>query len=318
MKKLIFLLSLALLPLLSSAQTYTPLNLDTSCYWIQDYFYYTGFTPSPTMVHGEVIQYVAGDTTVMGNKYYKIQGYSTTTKQYGSIYYINTEYHRYNCYSPLIYIRDDSVNKRILAIFSFAPFSEFTLLDFNLNVGDSMNHCFPSSNVNIDSISSINYNGVFRRTLFGSKIPSVHQGYNRIEGIGANLNFPDIRCGEWDVPVFKLNAFIKGGNIQYRNPIFPIDSCYRKPRANPICWPLSVVDQAREGANVFYSQNKLRLTNISSPTSVKLFSMTGAVLFEKKRIASDYLKDFSGLPAGIYILSVQSTKWVENKKVLIQ
>ncbi len=317
MKKLIPILLIAFAPLFSQGQAYTPLNLDTSCFWIQRYYdYYAG-----VQAQGEVLQYVEKDTLIGPYKFHIIKGYCTdpVLPPTSSGWYI------YNCYNPKIIIREDTLNKKIYR-FHQAIGLETIWLDFNYNVLDTV-VCYDTVTNDpcliVDSINLVNHYGISSRTTYANwysntSPPFIPQtGITMLmEGIGMNYNFPDERFGEWGIPRFTLDAFVKNGTILYKKDFYPVDSCYRKLRTFS-CWPLSVNDKNKIDNKVSFINNVLSIEEVSDKLTIKLISLNGQVLFERKFMNNDMLA-LSNYPTGIYILSLQTSKGIENRKILIR
>ena len=318
MKRLISVLLLAFSFLSSHAQTssYTPLDLDTSCYWIQSYYDHHGTNPTYT-VTGEVFQHVEKDTFILGKKYLKIVGHPSlpmvgTSNGFGP-------FRRYNCYNPTIFLREDTITKKV---YKFYPFdtSEHVLLNFDLSVGDTVTHNPPLfqntyPQYPIDSINFVNYNGTNRRTYFASSILD----YRRIEGIGANRNFPDVGGSEFGAPMFTLRCFVKNNNIMYRNNGFPVDSCYRKPNLRPVyCWPIGINDIERTITKINFTNNTIRFNNELENIVLTLVNSTGQLLLKENLTKGQYSKNLSHLPKGIYFIQIQSDKVIKSKKILVQ
>ena len=319
MKKTITLFLISLAPLLSKAQAYTPMNLDTTCFWIQRYHdYWAG-----TQAQGEVLQYVEKDTIIGQHKFHIIKGYCTDPylPPASSSHYI------YNCYNPKIIIREDTANRKIYRFYTNLGL-ETIWLDFNFfNVQDTVTCLDTSSNdpcLIVDSIKNASHYGLTSRTIFanwysnGSPSFTPQTGLSKlIEGVGLNYNFPDERFGEWGIPWFTLEAFVKNGSVLYKESLYPIDSCYRKSRKLG-CWPLAVNDKKINNENLKYSNNMLELKSENIHYSLSLISMSGKLIWRIENVGQNFSKDFSGLPTGVYVLSIQSEQGVENRKILIR
>ena|GEM_PF-4500480 len=270
----------------------------------------------------EKVQYVEKDTIVNSKIYHLIKGYNTTMVSYGFSGAYNAAAHTYNCYRPkIILIREDTLTKKIYTLWGSG---EKTLLDFNLNLGDSLNYIPPDtssySKFPVDSIGFNPYMGILRRIQFGNygQAPSSTNSYFTIEGIGATLNFPDARTGEWGIPVFTLRAFIKNKNVLYKDSQFPIDSCYRKPRVSS-CWPSSTFNVETGTFHSNFNQNTLNITNpMNKKLRITILNLQGQPIFNLQSKQQQIQHRIENVGTGIYILSVQSIKGMRTKKIFIQ
>ncbi len=319
MKKLFPIFIFICASLFSQAQSYQyiPLDLDTSSFWIQKYHYYSGNSGSPIQINGEVVQYVEKDTIINTKTYHKVRGYNTTYIPLMGSLAFNTAADKYNCYNPIIYLYDDTVNQKVL---SWYPSNDVSLLNYNLSIGDSLNYLPPSTSTYakfpVDSTSIKTYFGVSRKTMFGT-MTFGNTLYWTIEGVGASVNFPDVGSGEWGTPLFSLSAYLKNDTVLYKDQNFSSDSCYKKQRGNSACAPLSISEKEVIRSLVTYSNNKLNIERVNMQLDISLISMHGNVLLKERSIGR-YSKDLSYFPAGIYILSIQSPNGIDNRKILIR
>ncbi len=317
MKKQILLLAICLIPFFSKAQ-YTPLNLDTSCFWIQQYHDYHGSQPQIN-IYGEVLQYVEKDTTIMGQVYHKVRGYPTanmvgTTNDIGALW-------SYQYYNPRIFIREDTVAKKIFGISNFSPFTEVVLLNFDVQIGDTITYA-PASALNyigaqVDSINMATYFGINRRTIFADFANTFNADYKRIEGVGATLNFPAAGIAEWDIAVYTLQAFVKNNTVLYKDSVYPIDSIYRKPAYRFA--PVAVQNVSAVRFSSMFSNNNLVIQNPKNEElKINVLNLQGQPIFTLKSKENNIQHRIENVAAGIYILSVRSEKGVENKKIFVR
>jgi hypothetical protein len=299
----------------AQAQTYTykPLNLDTSSFWIQEFHVYYGF---PQLnLKGEVLQYVEKDTLINNKTYSKIRGYCTVPYRDSFSFHPWFSLSELNCYNPTIFIREDTVAMKVYRLESMVTFNEVVLLDFDLQVGDSISHIPPDSlgyGFPVDSISMVNIEGVNRRVYFTNPIGI----YERIEGIGANMNFPDVGASEWGTPRFSLKTFVKNNTVLIRRVGYPIDSCYKKSRALN-CWPLAMSELHAAEIGYYFSNNMLYISNYITPIKFEVFNPSGQSVFKDNVKVGFYEHDFYNLPKGIYIIHIQSEEKQLIEKILV-
>ena len=103
MKNLLFF-SAILFTCQASAQSYIPLHLDTSCFWVLDYKQYDAYW----VASGEHTAYVAGETTFNGKNYFVIDAYPSAAPYVSSLIYLN-QYMNGNTN----YLREDTAAKKI-------------------------------------------------------------------------------------------------------------------------------------------------------------------------------------------------------------
>lgn len=301
----------------SQSQPYTPMDLDTSSFWIQEYKYYYG---SPYVeISGEVLQYVAGDTSLNNQTYKIIRGYCTRSHSHLSSGYDYLQAKLLACYNPTIYIREDTASKQILMLGgNNSTTQEVELLSYNLSVNDAMSYIPPVFGPvplsSIDSIKYYNYFGVNRRSIYNRF--SLY-AYVRIEGIGATLNFPDFGASEWNTPMFVLNTYVKNNTVLYKRDQYSIDSCYRKAKIN-YCSPVNSSHLSKKTFTYTFSHNTLLVQNPQNEKlKIVLLNLQGSVLFEQESQESRIKKEIRNIASGIYILSIQSSHGVQNKKIFV-
>lgn len=319
MNKIIPIFLLVLAPLFSKSQVYTPLNLDTSCYWIQSY---NDYQAGPK-AWGEVLQYVEKDTLIGPYNYHIIKGYCTDP----SLPITSYAWYFYNCYNPKIIIREDSVSRKIYR-FDLNQGLEIIWLDFDFSLQDTVlcldtTYSNPPPCLIVDSVKITNHYGLSSNTVYSNWYTTILPPFVPLtgitifmEGIGINYNFPDAASGEWGIPRFRLEAFVKNDSILYKSDFYPIDSCYRKPQTFR-CWPSSVKDTEENNSNIVYSANRLIIKDCQEGVKLRLIDMSGKIYYEKY-FQYPEIVDFSNYSTGIYILSIQSSKGIENRKILIR
>ena len=314
MKTLITFILIAFAPLFSLGQAYTPLGLDTSCFWVQQYF--VSYPGQSFAVNALVQNYVEKDTLIGTYTFHKIRGYSIESVPIDQWHSSNDIQliMDYRCYNPILFLREDTVLKKL---FRFDPDIglEYEYLSFDLQLGDTTSYTsdtiYSSSAPYfiIDSIDMASYYGITSRTYFSTF-------YDRIEGIGAIANFPlDWRI-EFGSPVFQTHYYVKNGNVIYKDQAYMASQCVWRSKAyNPCSWATSTTVFEKKKL-IKYSNNNLSIETPGKFT-ISLYTSVGS-LIDRKESKETYNKDLSIYPLGIYILSLQSSKGIENRKILIR
>ena len=142
MKNLLFF-SAILFTCQASAQSYIPLHLDTSCFWVLDYKQYDAYW----VASGEHTAYVAGETTFNGKNYFVIDAYPSAAPYVSSSIYLN-QYMNGNTN----YLREDTAAKKIY-FYSMSGNTEKIYLDFDLQPGDTT-IAYGDKSYLIDSVAS--------------------------------------------------------------------------------------------------------------------------------------------------------------------
>ncbi|MBL7755122.1 MAG: T9SS type A sorting domain-containing protein [Chitinophagaceae bacterium] len=274
-------------PLLS--QVYQPIGIDTSCYWITEGTITDGLHQC-IFEHALVVE---KDTTINGKLYQKCHKYITflscsPTNSYLSNYVIQQAH-------PIL--REDSSAK---ILYSLDSGTEVVMVNFNLNVSDSLKDCTHMNTGMIDSVVIKNFNGTNRRVTY-----SVFPGYlgtpyiyETIEGIGSNLG---MTCPAWGT---KLKCYSKGGIELYNSTACP------KPA------PLATTHPETQTLTTQLYGQKLYLTNPkSSELKVKLINSWGQVVYTIKTREINYTLNMMELPEGMYIVSIESD--TESKRFKI-
>lgn len=321
MKK-VLLISFLFIAKMSLAQSYIPMNFDTSSVWVHLARVYINSSP-PAYGYGETVSYVEKDTVINNKIYFKINMYMT-----------------YNSGPPAFfvpiqsikttdYFREDTALRRVYKLINGV---DSTVIDFNAKVGDTIywgtEHynssrylCVLFNKVySIDSIITIPTEyGINRRAQYW-----MHDLYNgqisahSIEGVGLHYQFPfDEFGGEWDLPGHICQCYKQHDSVKYFNPqdiSFIKDSCYKKP-----IMPLSNRDFEKYKDLLIYSNGEKIIINNTNRKSmkIKLLSITGAVLFEDHFEALDYRRDLQGLSSGLYFLYWENERYNGTEKIWV-
>jgi hypothetical protein len=97
------------------AQNYIPMNLDTSCFWVNDASFYNGFSGSPVYCNYESTSYVEKDTIINGLHYFKIISYLSTHLSANPSWAIN-ECNFIDKTNRVSFMREDTILKKKLYI----------------------------------------------------------------------------------------------------------------------------------------------------------------------------------------------------------
>lgn len=288
MKK-VFLIILLFVSMKSFSQAYTPMNFDTSCYWVNSLNIYFG----GTTCSGSLVSYIEKDTLINVQQYFKMTNYASTIDVGG------------NCvkgFNGSLFVREDTFQRKIYKY--IGGNLEEVLVDFNLNTGDTLK--IGIGHFHIDSISTDTIFGNSRRrqwyhTLLGGK-------QSTIEGIGNSINFPyGGYYGEWDTPYFQLQCYGKNGTIYFGQ-----QNCTKTAPAS-----LILLDKSNISLN--FSENILTVKNNTEPFILSVFNLFGNEVFTEKTDDNHYSKDLSSiLQNGFYIVTVHDKKNKSVLKVFIQ
>lgn len=281
----------------SNGQSYIPLNLDTSSYWVFDYrSYFAG-----EAVHGEKTTQVFGDTIISGKKYFKLVTFATIPPEV-----FNPTYLGYYYTKDTQLIREDTITKQVFE-YIYGAIGDNLILDFNLSIGDTMPMIDyqPFNNFFVDSIDSQLILGVTRKiqhSHFGLIVPD----YQTIEGIGATINFPPHGIGEWGIPFYTLKCYSKNGVQLFGDASTP---CIKS-------FPLTFQEKTISNIECKVQNRNIIIENSSlNKLEVKLINLNGQII-SKETTTQAYLNlNYNSIPSGIYILHISSNKNVLNKKI---
>jgi hypothetical protein len=290
------------------AQSYIPLHLDTSCFWVNDARFYSGNSGSSVYCNFEVTSFVQKDTMVNGKQYHKILSYASSPLSADPNWAIascNTVFKRFQ----VSFIREDSAQQKIFLLdFSISASIEKEI-NFLKNSGDSITMVQNGAKGLIDSIAVVNYNGINRKTLFGFYTSNLYQT-KWIEGIGSNRNFPLIGFGEWGIPAYILKCYSKGGLTLYGDSLQP---CIKKTMD-----ALVINDVAKLNVNISCNKNFITINNTENKQlQMQLFDVMGHRLMNQT-IASNLSKIECNCSNGIYFIKVFDQAKVVTQKIIIE
>lgn len=299
MKKIIAIL-IILNSLTSRGQSYVykPLDLDTSSYWVHNFYFYYG---QPYYeCHAEKISKVEKDTIIGAFKFHKLITYTSEVlpsapQQPCELLYMKEHFVRY--------IREDTIAHLVIDNFNNI------LMDFNANVGDTIDMGIGAMNPVVDSISIKIINGIDRKIKWCHWGPN-SKPFETIEGIGASFNFPDNLYGEWQIPCYEMVCFNKKGV-----KLFPNDSttlCPMKPPA-----PVSIEDVQIESLKYKIYNKQLIVESDRYPVFVCIHNMIGNTVLNRT-ITDKSPIDLYNYKPSIYILSINNTKKKLIDKIKIE
>ncbi|MBK8328892.1 MAG: T9SS type A sorting domain-containing protein [Bacteroidetes bacterium] len=271
-----------------SQNAYTPMNFDTSCYWINDLLiYFGGATCSGTLV-----TYIEKDTLINTQQYFKMTTYATDLGIGG------------NCamgFNGSLYIREDTSNR---ILFKYVNGNtDDTLLNYHLNTGDILK--IGIGNFQIDSVSIDTVNNIPRRIQWYHTIFGYQQA--TLEGIGNTMNFPYAYYGEWDTPYFQLRCYSKNGITLYGS-----GNCIKTA-------PVSSSAIDKNNLSVQVADQRITITNINTPCTLNVYDLLGNQVYRKQIVDDHYTVDLSTLlQNGFYLISVVNTKSHYTLKMVVK
>jgi hypothetical protein len=285
------------------------MNLDTSCFWVNNFYYYQGFSGGPFSCSGETTSYVEKDSIINNIEYKKIVTYSSS--DFSSS--VNTFQMIFQCYSIApkhfsTFFREDTFQKKIFRIIDFTSGQEELLSDFNLQIGDTLKY-LGNFNPIVDSIGTENFNGVLRKVIY-STINS--NTYKLIEGVGGNINFPLLGYGEWGIPIHTLKCYSKGGQIIYGDTSQP---SLKKPAI-----AVSTKDIFKNSFTLNYSNNSFQINNPNNEKlKIVLLDLMGNKIISETTNSIYYQSKIAhSISTGIYFLQVGNEKGSVVKKIAVE
>jgi hypothetical protein len=244
----------------SQSYTYKKFDLDTSCFWVYDYYYY-GNQPECA---GEKIISVEKDTIIGTNTFYKLRIY-TSIKTITSLSCEGTILNYFK--ETNLYVREDTINQTLVDV------NNNVLIDYNLNVGDTLNIGLNNQNPTVDSATIDTINGIPRRRMWS------HFGlgniYTTIEGIGANMNFLVHQYGEWLTPAYReLKCYSKNGTTVY--PDNSNSTCVKN-------YPVNITEINRESSFYEYlGRDIFKINSLLYPIEIQILDFNGRMLYKKQ------------------------------------
>lgn len=249
----------------SQSYTYKKLDLDTSCFWVYDYYYYQGGYPE---CQGIKVISVEKDTLIGLNKFFKLRSYTSDKNISWPTYICDPMYFS----DKFIYLHEDTITEKVTDKFGKV------IVDYHLSVGDTMDIGLSFNNPQVDSVTIDTINSIPRRIMWGHYGTLTHY-YNTIEGVGANMNFPFHEYGEWLTPVYRqLQCYSKGGVTLYpNNPSTPCTKNFPAQISTFKKQPFSFQQ---------YGLDKIIINSDTYPIELSLFNLSGQLVFKSKVLNS--------------------------------
>lgn len=283
----------------SQSYTYKKFDLDTSCFWIYDYYFYGGGTGLPECA-GEKIISVEKDTIIGANTFYKLRIY-TSIKTITSIGCEGTIVNYFK--ETNLYVREDTLNQTIVDV------NNNVLIDYNLNVGDTLNIGLNYGNPIVDSVTIDTINGISRRRMWSHF--GIGNIYSTIEGIGSNMNFLIHQYGEWQTPSYReLKCYSKNGVILYPNNSTTAFIKYG---------PVNLEEINREKSSYQYLGNDIfKINSPRYPVELRLLDFNGKTFYAKviyNDLPIKILLDLKSQPP--MILQLVNEQGIKNYKLKV-
>lgn len=300
MKKFLFAI-LILLSFEVKAQSYSyiPMDLDTTCFWVWEYHNYNGL---PIIIcYGVIVTDIVGDSTFNGYKYFKMRHYWTDLNACNISIDVTQE--------GFDWIREDTLAKILY------NWNQDTIINFNLDIGDTLEVGVPSSYapILVDSVTYDYIGGMNRRRIWGevNAFPSVI--FSSIEGVGLTINMPGFLWNEWATPRYTLLSYCKQNTLLY-NKDTSYNTCVKPPKMKG---NIGVLDQRGVNFKYIFQNNQLTLTESDTwPVKLRIYDLSGKIILQKDCLRYVPI-DISYLESGIYVLHLENKKEVLNKKIHI-
>jgi len=274
--------------------SYIPLNLNNTCYWINHYTRY-----DPILVcEGDILTYVEKDTIINSLTYHLLRSKILDET-------IACTNNQINFKNTTIYLREDTIQKKLYRLYD-GPLFEIPYIDYNLSVSDVIQGCIPYSI--IDSINYTTVNNVVRKSQWFN-VPTI--GISRtIEGIGSTISFPFCMNNTgMGYTVFELKCYKKDGQLLYSKNVN--DTCYTS-------FPVNILPQQENQIVVSFFQNTLSISNVKSSINVSVYSMTGKKIFNAVNLTSDTKINLTNnLASGLYTVIINDGKKQSVQKIII-
>ena len=289
MKYAFFLVLISVGNCFGQAYTFIPMNLDTSCLWVHEYYNYhsNGFNECS----GEKITYIEKDTVIGSYKYFKLFTYTSEIALSQPQAFCENALFKND---QITFVREDTSLQQIIDL------NNNVLLDFSKIIGETQDIGLNGNNPKVDSITIDTFNLIARKVCWGTF--GLVNDYKTIEGIGATYNFPIREYGEWFTPAFRLKCHSRNGQILYPNN-FP-DPCIKKPKT-PVGiseYTLNPIDYILTGKNISI------LGSPQFPLDLIIYDLTGRTLFKYKIIDNKQIDLSPVLNTGLYVFSVTNFK----------
>ncbi|MFV0502306.1 MAG: T9SS type A sorting domain-containing protein [Bacteroidales bacterium] len=187
--------------------------------------------------------------------------------------------------------------------------NEVLLYDFSLSVGDTFD--MVSFTFVVESVDTINYNGIPRRKFTIRPFPYDLLGGDWIEGIGNPEGIyvrPSIaHTDAWSV----TRCYIHNGNLLYSNYSHGGNDCI-----TPLMGVESIIE---DNSITLYPNPTSSEVNISSENiinSIEIFNSLGQRVYYSVVNSIEKVIDISSFTNGVYILGVNTENGVIRKKII--
>ncbi len=299
MKYTFFLILISVGNCFGQAYNFLPMNLDTSCIWVYEYYNYhsNGFNECS----GEKITFIDKDTVIGQYKYFKLVTYTSEIANSQPQAFCQNALFKNDV---ITFVREDTALHQIIDL------SNNVLIDFNKNIGQTIDIGLNGDNPKVDSITIDTFNLILRKVCWGTF--GLVNDYRTIEGIGATYNFPIREYGEWFTPAYRLKCYSKNGQDLYPNN-FP-DPCVKKPKA-----PVGIGEYSLKPINyILIDKNISILGSPQFPLDLHIYDLTGRILFRTKIMDNKQINLSSILNSGLYLFSITNFKQVTTRLEIIK
>jgi hypothetical protein len=257
-------------------------------------------------------KFINGDTTIGSLTYHKI--YESGLFSHYISFNLDTSYYYQDEYIGAL--REDS-NKRIYAFMNFSN-QDTLLYDFNLQVGDTIQHGINHENPDTIIVSSIDslFDGTGYRKYFhlsNASSPGITNLPSIIEGIGSTKGL----FSDFEPELFEMGSIL---HCCTQNNIieFTDSSIYACSIINNINRP-----EHCTGVKIFFdpisSNSIINFDNalLNQEFEIRIFNSLGMLLKTEKELAVENLKiNTDGLKCGTYFIIVYNAKYVFNLKLI--
>lgn len=264
------------------------MNLDTSCFWVHDYYNYHGMGMNECS--GEKITYVDKDTIIGAYQYFKLVTYTSKIGISNPQIICENSYFKYDYVN---YVREDTLLHKLLD-----PSSN-VIMDFNKNIGDTLDIGLNSYNPIVDSITIYQLDGIDRKIQWGTF--GLMNLYQTIEGIGATYSFPIREYGEWHSPAYRLICYSKNGKTLYPDST---SQCVKIPKI-----PVGLKEFKSQSIKYILTGKLFQIIGTPSyPLILDIYDISGKLLFKEKIHNSEQINLSGILNCDLYLFSLSNSE----------
>lgn len=261
-----------------------------------------------------------GDSCMVGSqKNYRLKPMPNT------LYSIHYFWHNSIITDNTLFVRESETNDKVYLLFKTGDtsFVEITLMDLNLNVGDTLPSLAPlasiapdgyaiNKTVIVDSILYDNglktiYTNLYHQSRFGTDTLKFIEGVGPSFGLMYPLLFND------DVnECFYMRCQEKDSVLNYHYGIEPIDCWWGEHAEN-----VRNADDSKPLISPNPTKNILSINNLpETKWSISLYSVQGTPLIDLSGSGKNEQLDLSFLPSGTYYLVIRSEGNITRKKII--